>query len=325
MRIPKNQLRINIAISAATFVLTALYLADKKHHLMLIITAIFLFAGLAVYNVYTNAKRKSFSGSATIGKFPMLANRPIQADFSESGIKAVVTDPKIADKVRLGKNYYLGRTFPKDYSKAFEILFECALAGDAEAQTMVGTMFLHGQGIRQDENNAKIWLEAASFQGSADAQYQLGRLYDQRRDSSETIIKAFHFLRSSAEKGHTEGQIRLKEISREPAMAKYLSVRVPSSSCFSVEANPFIKALCIDQSSKTAKPQINKKIVESAFKVFGLPTSSDQQTVRRKYLDMMLRCHPDRSSSAASGQQVLKIRKAYDTLDQFFTMTGSTK
>ena len=53
----------------------------------------------------------------------------------------------------------------KDYEKAYEFLAPLAEAGNAEAQTRLGAMYVNGQGVEQDFTKGLSWIMQAATQG----------------------------------------------------------------------------------------------------------------------------------------------------------------
>ena len=50
-----------------------------------------------------------------------------------------------------------------------DTLRQKAEQGDADAQYNLGIMYIAGDGIKRDENEAKIWLEKSAAQGHVEA------------------------------------------------------------------------------------------------------------------------------------------------------------
>lgn len=65
----------------------------------------------------------------------------------------------------------------KDFSTAFREFNALAAKGNAGAETMLGQMYVRGEGVPQDPKSAATWYEKASRHGSAGAQYALGNMY----------------------------------------------------------------------------------------------------------------------------------------------------
>ena len=60
---------------------------------------------------------------------------------------------------------------------AFRLMRPLVEQGDAEAQYNLGFMYEHGQGVPQDYAAARRWYRKAAGQGYAGAQYSLGGMY----------------------------------------------------------------------------------------------------------------------------------------------------
>lgn len=72
-------------------------------------------------------------------------------------------------------------------------LAECraqAEAGDAKAQTRLGTMYEYGDGVPQDFAEAMIWYRRAANQGFAPAQNLLGEMYAKGAGVAESAEEA---------------------------------------------------------------------------------------------------------------------------------------
>lgn len=84
--------------------------------------------------------------------------------------------------------YYAG-----DYAAALAQLRPLAeVAGDPEAEYLIGTMYSHGEGVPRNPRTAVPFYEAAARQGSADAAFALGFLlyYGQGDEGDPTAVPA---------------------------------------------------------------------------------------------------------------------------------------
>jgi uncharacterized protein len=94
----------------------------------------------------------------------------------------------------------------KDYAAAFKESTVLARQGNADAQFILGQMYLMGQGVLKDPDQAIKWFKASAAQGNADAQFYLGSYYLlPQRDIAEGV----KWLRLSAEQGHQDAQYLL--------------------------------------------------------------------------------------------------------------------
>ena len=64
-----------------------------------------------------------------------------------------------------------------DYKSAVRLLRPLAEQGDAEAQYNLGVMYDQGYGVPQDYAEAMKWYRKAAEQGDAEAQHSLGYMY----------------------------------------------------------------------------------------------------------------------------------------------------
>src|SRR5271166_583223 len=85
------------------------------------------------------------------------------------------TSPSIAgDRLRQG----ISAAAAHNYVRAAEIFLPLAAEGDARAQSYLGFMYAHGQGVPQNYMVSAGWYRCAADQGFANAQYMLGLMYN---------------------------------------------------------------------------------------------------------------------------------------------------
>lgn len=89
---------------------------------------------------------------------------------------------------------------------AVDAFRKAAEQGHAEAQNLLGMALLSGQGVAQDMDQARHWLQAAAQQGQADAQYQLGKLYLNARGVPAEEAWGVHWIACAAAAGHAQAQ-----------------------------------------------------------------------------------------------------------------------
>ena len=81
-----------------------------------------------------------------------------------------------------------------NYVRAAEIFLPLATGGDARAQSFLGFMYAHGQGVPQNYVVSAGWYRCASDQGLANAQYQLGLMYDRGIGVPQDYVQAYVWL-----------------------------------------------------------------------------------------------------------------------------------
>lgn len=110
----------------------------------------------------------------------------------------------------------------RDYTTAAKILGPMAERGDARAQTYLGFLYAHGNGVPQSYPESAVWYRRAAEQGNATAQYMLGLMYDKAQGVPLSYIEAHKWL-DLAVAGATERERRYWLRIRD-AVASKLSV-----------------------------------------------------------------------------------------------------
>jgi len=90
---------------------------------------------------------------------------------------AAESDPRAQST--LGLLYYHGQGVPRDLSEALRWFRAAADRDDPTALFYLGVMFAEGQGVPQDKAEAAEWFHRAADLGEARAQYNLGLFYAQ--------------------------------------------------------------------------------------------------------------------------------------------------
>src|SRR5262249_57519770 len=65
----------------------------------------------------------------------------------------------------------------EDYATALQDATALAQQGHAEAQVLLGRMYLTGRGVSKDPDTALKWFKAAAVQGNAAGAFLLGAMY----------------------------------------------------------------------------------------------------------------------------------------------------
>jgi TPR repeat protein len=89
-----------------------------------------------------------------------------------------------------------------DYKTALEIWLEVAEEDDAQAQFNLGAMYEHGRGVRQDYAEALKWFRRAAENGKPIALHNVGFYYEWGRVVDQDYQMAMKWYRRAAEKGH---------------------------------------------------------------------------------------------------------------------------
>jgi len=109
-----------------------------------------------------------------------------------------------------------------DYATALKEVKPLAEQGNPAAQLFLAKMYLKGQGVPKDPEQANKWFRQAAVQGNAESQFFLGAWYLlPHRDIGEGL----KWIRLSAQQGNQDAQLLLGkaylagELAREPVQA----------------------------------------------------------------------------------------------------------
>jgi len=84
-----------------------------------------------------------------------------------------------------------------DYKTALTVWMAAAEGGDAEAQTNVGEIFERGLGGSPNYEAALIWYNKAAQQGNSRAQFNLGTLYERGLGVEKSQLQALNWYRKA--------------------------------------------------------------------------------------------------------------------------------
>ena len=94
----------------------------------------------------------------------------------------------------------------EDYATALKAATALAKQGQAEAQVLLGRMYLTGRGVPKDPDTALTWFKAAAVQGDADGAFLLGAMYLLPRSD---VPEGLRWVRLAAEHGNQDAQLLL--------------------------------------------------------------------------------------------------------------------
>ena len=95
-----------------------------------------------------------------------------------------------------------------NYGAAVKELNKLGEAGDMSAQIMLGALYSKGGAVIRDDKIAASWFEKAANQDNAEAQYQLGYLYENSQLTKDYALAASWYHRA-AQRGSAKAQARL--------------------------------------------------------------------------------------------------------------------
>ncbi len=96
-----------------------------------------------------------------------------------------------------------------DYETALRELRPLANQGNAEAQYNLGVVYDKGLGVPRDYTEAAKWFRKAAVQGNAGAQFALGFMYGHGEGVRQNYAEAVKWYRKAAEQGVARAQNNL--------------------------------------------------------------------------------------------------------------------
>ena len=84
-----------------------------------------------------------------------------------------------------------------------------AEAGNLEAQRLLASQYLRGDGVTRDATTSALWFRKAAEQGDAGAQFQLAAMYCTGAGVVRNLAEAVKWYRRSAELGDRYAQYNL--------------------------------------------------------------------------------------------------------------------
>lgn len=95
------------------------------------------------------------------------------------------------------------------YADALQILQPLAEQGDADAQNVLGGLYIQGWGVDTDFELARSWFEKSAAQGNPMGCYNLGGMYANGIGVEQDCARAVELVRRPAEAGNPIGQVNL--------------------------------------------------------------------------------------------------------------------
>ena len=99
----------------------------------------------------------------------------------------------------------IGQAAWADNGPDFKETFQVAKQGNADAQFNLGVMYENGEGVRQDDAEAVRWYRQAAEQGLAQAQYNLGVEYETGRGVHQDLALAQEWYGKACQNGDQDG------------------------------------------------------------------------------------------------------------------------
>ncbi|KAK3833600.1 MAG: hypothetical protein J3R72DRAFT_230870 [Linnemannia gamsii] len=133
-----------------------------------------------------------------------------EEDHDEEDIEAMSDQGYVDHWIKLGYAHQHGLVgISQDFSEAIKWYQMAADRGSAQAQSNIGSMYEEGHGVTQDFSKAVMWYRKAAAQEYAAAQCNLGGMYMVGTGVTQDYAKAAYWIRKSAVQGEKAAQCRL--------------------------------------------------------------------------------------------------------------------
>lgn len=114
----------------------------------------------------------------------------------------------------VGSRYLLGQGVRRDVDSALYWTGKAAAAGDARAANNLGFLYLDGEFLPRDFGKARIWLTKAADAGLPTAQSLLADIYREGLGVTPDTVKAVELYDKAIERGLGDASARLHEMMR---------------------------------------------------------------------------------------------------------------
>ena len=131
-----------------------------------------------------------------------------------------------ADFVKGSEAYHSG-----DFNTALTELMPLAKQGDAIAQSYIGIMYEHGEGVLENDKTAVKWFTLAAKQGHAKAQSNLGVMYKRGNGVLTDNRRAYMWYSIGSYNGNEIGGKNKDKIAKNMTPADISKAQDMSSAC----------------------------------------------------------------------------------------------
>ena len=115
----------------------------------------------------------------------------------------------------LGVMYIGGIGVEQNNEVGYDFIKKAADESDPKAQYTLGALYYLGAGVEKDYQKAFKWLNLASEQNYIDAKYNLGVMYEFGEGVNQSYEKAYEYYLFAARRDNLESQIRVADMYRD--------------------------------------------------------------------------------------------------------------
>jgi TPR repeat protein len=176
------------------------------------VIALVLAFGFTVMSVHVLA-RKTNTPSMQILLAQLYTNdiwwHPTDKAFAKSLLRKGMATGDVQAQYSLAREYEK----EKNYIEAFPLHQDLALKGFTASQTQLGRLYLDGQGVSQNTDEAIRWFKSAAAQGDSTAHLMLGVVYfGALPNTPKDIVQSAQWFQSSAYLGNARARDHLARL-----------------------------------------------------------------------------------------------------------------
>ena len=215
---------------------------------------------------------------------------PAEQDDAEAqeslGLRALAEQGHDLAQFNLGSMYLNGQGVPQDDAEAVRWYRLAADQGHADAQGNLGAMLLNGQGVPQDHAEAVRWFRAAADQGNAFAQGNLGTMYSNGWGVPQDYVAAHMWFNLAAAQSSEEHHDTFAQ-ARDYAAERMTAEQVAEARR---RARGTLTVLYRDAPTRTDAPEAAPARVEPPVRTEGAALA---EPIAQGPLTIVLRPHDD--------------------------------
>jgi TPR repeat protein len=129
----------------------------------------------------------------------------------------------------------------KDFIKASALLGRLAEGGEADAQYQLGVLYETGRGVPQNDAKALEYYRQAAEQGHAKAQYSLAEFYLNGRGTTADHQLAWEWYQRSARQGYVQASNKINRLNQDGGFTRY-NTKLPREELLRLAAARNMKA-----------------------------------------------------------------------------------
>lgn len=160
-------------------------------------------------------------------------------------LQACAPDPRSATDVDTGRfdlsmarRYMTGDGVPRDDTRAFYLVSNASVAGDADAKELLGRLYAEGRGTQRDDELATNLFRVAVDAGNVPALTDLGRMIETGRGTKADPDLALDYYERGMDAGDEDGRLNYQRLKKVLDAPKPKNAPMPATPMITKEPLP---------------------------------------------------------------------------------------